>query len=121
MQKTTTYQEQSRIFLAQAHEELNNGDQIKACEYGWKAAAHMLKAVADKRGWEHEDERDLFDIVEMLLIETGDSELATLFACSHALETNSHERWDPVGLTKSQLSGAEGFVDKLEVLLDQTT
>ena len=53
MQKTTTYREQSRIFLAQAREELARGDLPQASEKGWGAAAQIVKANADKRGWNH--------------------------------------------------------------------
>ena len=55
MQRTTTYREQSRVFLAQAHfEELAKGDLQQASEKGWGAASQMVKAIAQERtrnGW----------------------------------------------------------------------
>ena len=50
---TQTYQQASQRFLAQAKEELAAGDLQQASEKGWGAAAQMLKAIAEQRGWEH--------------------------------------------------------------------
>ena len=53
MQETKTCRERSRIFLAQAFEELEKGDLSQASEKGWGAAAQMLKAIAQEGGWDH--------------------------------------------------------------------
>ena len=50
MQRTTTYREQSRIFLSEASEELVKGDLQQASEKGWGAASQMVKAIAQERG-----------------------------------------------------------------------
>ena len=75
MQRTTTYREQSRKFLAQAYEELAKGDLPQASEKGWGAASQMLKAIAQQRGWSHRSHhRELHGIIrQRSLRETGES------------------------------------------------
>lgn len=45
----------SRRFVAQARDELANGERLQASEKAWGAAAHALKSVAAQRGWYHDD------------------------------------------------------------------
>ena len=40
-------------FLAAARACLAEGDLLQASEKGWGAAARMVKAVAETRGWRH--------------------------------------------------------------------
>ena len=47
---TQTYQQASQRFLAQAKQELANGDLPQASEKGWGATAQILKAIAEQRG-----------------------------------------------------------------------
>ena len=74
MQRATTYREQSRIFLGQAQEELSKGDLQQASEKGWGAAAHMVKAIAQRRGWYDRGHRSLQQVINELHDETNDSE-----------------------------------------------
>ena len=50
---TEKYREDSRRLLDQARRELETGDVRQASEKGWGAAAQIVKAVAEKRGWRH--------------------------------------------------------------------
>ena len=118
MQRTTTYREQSRIFLTQAYEELAKGDLQQASE---KASAQMVKAVAQERGWRHQSHQALRGTVNALLKETGDSELGSLFGSAGDLHTNFYENWNRAELTAVLLQDVERFVDKAEALLDTTT
>ena len=47
------YREASRPLLAQAVGEWESGDLRQASEKGWGAAAQMVKALAEQRGWQH--------------------------------------------------------------------
>ena len=49
---TRKYRDDSRSLLAQARDELARGDVRQASEKGWGAAAQILKAVAEQRGWD---------------------------------------------------------------------
>ena len=48
-----TYANQSREFIALAHQELAQGDLLQASEKAWGAAAAAVKSVAEMRGWQH--------------------------------------------------------------------
>ena len=48
-----TYANQSREFIALAHQELEQGDLLQASEKAWGSAAAAVKSVAEMRGWQH--------------------------------------------------------------------
>ena len=76
------------MFMVQAYEEIDKGDLAQASEKGWGASAQMVKANAHLRGWDHFTHRDLFNVVDRLTEQTGDSELATLFGSAGFLHMN---------------------------------
>ena len=121
MQRTTTHREQSRIFLAQAYEELANGDLPQASEKGWGATAQMLKAVAQNRGWPNSKHRDIYQVVWDLMEETGDEELSGLFGAASSLHTNFYDLTYPAHYIRGLLRQVERFVDKTEALLNGAT
>ena len=90
---TQTYQTASRELLTQGKEELGRGDVRQALEKGGRAAAQMVKAVAEQRGWEHHGHRDLFATVQRLRNETGDHDIRRLFGVANTLHTNFYEDW----------------------------
>ena len=47
------HRERSRHFLALVDEELARGELEEASNKVWGAAAHAIKAVAERRGWQH--------------------------------------------------------------------
>ena len=51
MQEALSYQERSQEFLGKAREELAAGDLEQASEKAWDAAAMIVKAVAEARGY----------------------------------------------------------------------
>ena len=120
MQRTTTYREQSRIFLAQAYEELVKGDLQQASEKGWGAASQMVKAIAQERGWLHSSHRHLYEVINALESETSDSELTVLFASAGDLHINFYENWYSAGVVERRLQQVGRFVDKAEGLLEAT-
>ena len=88
---TQKYQQASEHFLAQAEQELAAGDLPQASEKGWGAAAQMLKAIADRRGWEHGRHRHYLRITSRLRAETGDGDVRRLFNTASALHENFYE------------------------------
>ncbi len=103
--------------MAKAFEELDEGDLEQASEKGWGAAAKIVKAIADERGWGHHTHRDLYDAVDNLVKETGDNELVTLFIVASSLHTNFYENWYPREFVASGIRQVERFVDKVEPIL----
>ena len=120
LQRTTTYREQSRVLLAQAYEDLEKGDFVQASEKGWDAAAQMVKAIADERGWRHFSHRDLYKVLDLLHQETGDTELADLFNAGSSLHVNFYENAYSRDTIGNNLRQVQRFVDKAEGLLGAT-
>ena len=103
---TQQYQQASEHFLAQARRELANGDLAQASEKGWGAAAQILKAIVNQRGWEHN--RHYHRTANRLRAETGDDDIRRLFAVASDLHENFYE------------NDMEALLDKLRPLLAQT-
>ena len=81
----------SRRFIIQADAELAAGDLLQASEKGWGAAAHAMKAVAQERGWRHDNHARLFGIADRLVAETGESDIRELFRSAGAAHKNFYE------------------------------
>ena len=106
---TLNYREASQEYLQHAHQALEEGDYPQASEKLWGAAAVMVKAVAESRGWPHNGHNQLFSAINRLADETGDEELPTLFRAAGFLHTNFYERWLP----PEDVARAAGEVNRL--------
>ena len=83
----------SRMMIGQAAVALANGDSLQACDKGWSAAAHAVKAIADERGWRHKDIADLFEVAHRLADEMGQPGIRNLFKVASMLHTTIYEGW----------------------------
>ena len=117
---TQTYQQASQRFLAQAKQELADGDLPQASEKGWGATAQILKAIAEQRSWEHSRHRHYHRIVSRLRSETGDGDIAHLFAVASVLHENFYEDQMEAHDVAHALVDVEVLMDKLIPLLSQT-
>ena len=120
VQRATTYREQSRALLAQAREEFEKGDLMQASEKGWSAAAQMLKAIADERGWPHDDPPELHTVMDMIYRETEDSELMDLFCSAVFLGFSYCEGAVSAQYIEHTLRDVEQFVNRAEGILGRT-
>ena len=112
------YREASLSYLRDASDALSAGNYPNASEKLWGAAAQMVKAVAESRGWAHNGHRQLFQVVSQLTDETGDTDLAVLFRAAGFLHTNFYERWLPpedVELAREQVVQ---LLEKLELSIE---
>ena len=116
MTTTHSYVDTSREFLAHAREYLDEGDLLQASEKGWGAAAQMVKAAADARGWRHRTHRDLYAVVDRLIEETGDPGLRAGFRMANDLHMNFYEGWLGRVAVAEDLAGVAEFVEKLDAL-----
>ena len=114
MLKTTTHKEQSRVFLSQAFEELAERDLTTASEKGWKAAAQMLRAVAEDRGWPNSTDRELYAVVSKLRLETRNPELTSLFGAATSLKSNANQSWLAIQDVEDHLRRVGKFISRLE-------
>ena len=108
----------SRHFLRQAQEEFAQGDRLQASEKGWGAAAHAVKAVAQHRGWQHDEHRYLFEAIDKIYSETGDREVLVLFQIASSLRTNFIEDWQTDNQVQDGIERVKVLLKKLEPLLD---
>ena len=83
--------ETSRRFIIQADAELAAGDLLQSSEKGWGAAAHAIKAVAQERGWRHDNHARLFGIANRLSAETGNPDIKRLFGIASDVHKNFYK------------------------------
>ena len=113
---TQKYRDASRYLLAQAQSELATGDVRQASEKGWGAAAQMLKAIAEERGWEHERHRHFSQVASRLRYELGDGDLYRQFRVAEGLHENSYEDTLEPEDVALDLRDVALLLDKLESL-----
>ena len=114
---TQKYREDSRHLLTQARAELAQGDVRQAAEKGWGAAAQMLKAIAEDRGWEHERHRHFSRIASRLRYELGDGDLYRQFRVAEGLHENFYEDTLQTEDVALDLLDVELLLDKLDLLV----
>ena len=112
------YQQASERFLAQARQELADGDLAQASEKGWGATAQILKAVAEQRGWEHH--RHYHRAASRIRAETGDGEIRRFFDSASALHENFYEDDTVADEVAERLDDVEALMERLIRLLIQT-
>ncbi|MEM4971323.1 MAG: PaREP1 family protein [Sulfolobales archaeon] len=103
--------------LVEAESLARQGDYIQASEKAWGAAAHIVKAVAAKRGLELRSNRDLWSFVAELVRETGDDELRRLWNSANGFHINFYEAWMPGDMVWRAIEDVELFVEKLKKLI----
>ena len=106
----------SHELLAKALEAAAQDDLLQASEKGWGAAAHMVKGLAEKRGWQHHGHRELYQVVNRLAHESGESQLSVQFSVASALHSNFYENWMPKEMVEGNLVQVRDFLQKLEDL-----
>ena len=107
----------SRRFIRQAEDELRQGDSLQASEKAWGAAAHALKAIAERRGWRHGRHRDLFPVVDRMIDETGQSELRLLFQSANVLHANFYENWLSERMVRDGIGDVKQLLDILDPVI----
>ena len=116
---TQTYQPASQRFLAQARAELAAGDLQQASAKGWGAAAQMIKAITEQRGWEHGKHRHLSRAASRLRAETGDRDVYRFFPVANDLHGNFYENEMSAEDIAESLDDVQALVDGIETLLKQ--
>ena len=117
LESTNNYYKASQEFMGKAWDYLAAEDWAQASEKGWGAAAEMVKAVAEERGWPHRSHRLLYDIVEDLVDETGDENLSRWFQAASVLHTNFYENALRPRTVRRNLREVQQLLAELEPLL----
>ena len=111
--RTDHHTETATELLVRARAHLADGDLMQASEKGWEAATLMVKAVAEARGWEHSDLRELYQAISELVEETEQPELRTYFNAAIVLEMNFYDDFLPAATIKYDLEHVERLVELL--------
>ena len=100
-------------FLARARTYLAEGDLLQASEKGWGAAAQVVKAAAEARGWRHKSHRDLYAAIDGLVDETDDDDIRLAFGSAGQLHINFYEGWLSTEAVQAYLAEVAKLVEKL--------
>ena len=114
MTAVQTYRSASGSLLAQGFAELAQGDTRQASEKGWGAAAQMLKAIAEQRGWAHNGHRPVRRVASRLADETGDGEIRRLYRVADSLHINCYEDVDTAADVAAGLEDVRRLLEKLQ-------
>jgi hypothetical protein len=119
LESANRYAVTSREFIRRAQQYLAVEDLHQASEKGWGAAAEMVKAVAEERGWPHDSHRLLYRIIGDLARESGDVEISRLFKVASDLHINYYENWWSSAEVGASLQDVQRLLDKLEPLIEE--
>lgn len=111
---TQKFRDDSRGLLAKARTELDAGDLRQASEKGWGAAALMLKAIAERRHWDHERHRHFSIAAGRLRSELGNRDVVRLYNVAESLHANFHEDYLSAGEIDEGLNDVGALLDLLE-------
>ena len=119
LESTNEYLIGSREYMGKAYQYLAESDFPQASEKAWGAAAEMVKAIAEERGLYHKSHRVLYEIIDDLSEETGDSNITRLYHVASDLHINYYERWLPPRTVRQGVTDVQTLLDKLEPLAHQ--
>ena len=83
--------ELSREYIGNAEEYLRQGNNKQASEKTWGAVAQQLKAVAERRGWNHTGHRLLIDIAQQVSDEWNRPDWFAAFQVARDLHVNFYD------------------------------
>lgn len=104
--------------LEQGLNELAAGDVRQASEKGWGAAAQMVKAVAELRGWTHNSHGALYAVIDRLVRDTGDGDIRRLFNAASALHVNLYENWMSAEYVQGGLDDVRRLLEMLQPMTE---
>lgn len=107
----------ARHLLQQAQEEMDRDDILQASEKAWGAAAHAVKAVAERRRWFNDADWRLGRIATVIAAEQGDGTISTYYRSVREAHYNFyHHEFNPMQV-QEVVNDAASLVGKLETVL----
>ena len=103
--------------LDEAEEHYRAGELVQAGEKLWGAVCALLNAIGELKGLPHYSHRDYVDIIEALVQETGDRELARFFASAERLHASFYHAFLSRPSFEAHREDALRLVGKLRELL----
>ena len=109
--------ELSREYLGNAEEYLGQGNNKQASEKTWGAVAQQLKAIAERRGWNHDGHRLLIDIAQQVSDERNRPDWFTAFQVARDLHVNFYDDLMESDSIRIGLNGSRTLIQDLEQAL----
>ena len=106
--------------MADAEQELAEGDRLQASEKAWGAVAHRLKVIADQRGWEYTTHRQVYSVVSQLSEEVGGQELKDIFGIANSLHQNFYVDVKPLEQLENEVGRVRDLLDMLKQVEQST-
>ena len=110
---TREHVETAQEFLEKSDRYFIEGDLLQCSEKTWGAAAHVIMAVAQQRGWNHRYHNHLRAVASCMSMEWGRPDWETSFGALDSLHTSTYEhQWLP-GELRSYLEPARSYCREL--------
>ena len=107
----------ARHLLRQAGEELDRQDLLQASEKAWGAAAHAVKAVAEKRRWFNDADWKLAKVVSILAEEQEDMTLQGFYLAAREAHFNFYHHEFNAREVQQSVAAAGELIARLEAVL----
>ena len=104
----------SHRFLEHARTELDQGRRLQASQKIWGAVAHSLKAIGEKRLWNHHHNQHVKDIGHHLAKEFDQQEFHNYVTIADAMHLNFYKNESESDVIRHHLGEAEKFVGELD-------
>ena len=92
-QKVKIYLELHEKYLKEAEKLHRSGDLAQSGEKYWGALTALINAIGELKGLPHTSHRDLREIIEELVEETGDLSIARLYSSAETLHANFYHNF----------------------------
>ena len=106
----------SHRFVDHARQELAKGNRLQASEKVWGAANQALKAIAVRRGWRHDGQRNVFAISNQLAVEKGRPTLARDLLTARGIHYNFYDNDLEEGEIEEGINAVEEYVADLDAV-----
>ncbi len=117
--QTQEHVQTAQQFLAAADIEFDAGDVLQASEKLWGAAAHVMMAAAQERGWPFGDHRVLKDAVRRLAEEQGNQFLISEFGVAEKFHANFYHAFMQDYEIEDDRETVFNFVRRVQGILEQ--
>ena len=106
----------SRRFVDHARQELARGHRLQASEKVWGAANQALKAVAARRGWRHDGQRNVYAIARQLAAEQQRPDYSGKLMEARGIHFNFYENDLEYDQIEEGINSVEQYLSDLEAL-----
>ena len=106
----------SQRFLVHAQRELNARRRLQASEKIWGAVAHQIAAIAEQRGWRHQEHEQLRHAVRYLAKEHARPDLEGGFRDFEGFHRNFYSNRTTSGEIQGGIERATRYVGELEAI-----